>query len=123
VLGCLGQGALLHLRGTRLDQERVAEAVRSVETTSPSLPILASLDAGRRQMALHGPGLLDQTIALAEEARRRLGAVPGTRVLDGAELGTAALDPTRLVVDVAGLGLSGCRSSGNCASSMPWRRR
>ena len=108
LLGCLSQGALLHLKGPRIDQERVAAAVRSVETTSPSLPILASLDAGRRQMALHGTELLDRTIALAEGARRRLRAVPGLRVLDGAVLGAAALDPTRLVVDVAGLGLSGC---------------
>ena len=107
LLGCLSQGALLHLKGPRIDQERVAAAVRSVETTSPSLPILASLDAGRRQMTLHGTELLNRTIALAERARRRLRAVPGLRVLDGAELG-AALDPTRLVVDVGGLGLSGC---------------
>ncbi len=108
LLGCLSQGALLHVTGPRIDHERVAAAVRSVGTTSPSLPILASLDASRRQMALHGTAMLDRTIALADEARRRLRAVPGLRVIDGEALGDAALDPTRLVVDVAGLGLSGC---------------
>jgi arginine/lysine/ornithine decarboxylase len=77
------------------------------QTTSPLLPILASLDAARRQMALDGHRLLDQTLSVADEARRRLAAVPGLSLLDADRLGVADYDPTRLVIDVNGLGLTG----------------
>ena len=75
LLGCLGQGAILLAGQTgagRIDLDRITTAVRLTQTTSPSLPILASLDACRRQMALHGEALLARTIALAEDARSRL---------------------------------------------------
>jgi lysine decarboxylase len=109
LLGSLGQGALLNLRGTRLDAERVATTVRMTQTTSPSLPILASLDASRRQMALNGRALMARTIELAATARRRLAAIPRLAVHDAARLGVAPhrFDPTRLVIDVGGLGLTG----------------
>jgi arginine/lysine/ornithine decarboxylase len=112
LLGCLGQGAILLAGQTgsgRVDIERVATAVRLTQTTSPSLPILASLDACRRQMALHGEALLGRTIALAEAARSRLTALPGIDVLAGADVTGygAAFDPSRLVIDAGGIGLTG----------------
>jgi arginine/lysine/ornithine decarboxylase len=78
-----------------------------VQTTSPSVLVLASIDAARRQMALHGENLLKRTIALAENARRRLQALPGIGVLDAAQLGIDAFDLTKLVIDVDGLGMTG----------------
>nr|MBA3414339.1 lysine decarboxylase [Chloroflexia bacterium] len=92
-----------------VDVGRAAAAVAATRTTSPLLPVLASLDACRRQMALAGDGLLAAAIALAEGARRRLRAIPGIEVLDAAAVGLAAsrVDPTRLVVDVRRLGLTG----------------
>jgi lysine decarboxylase len=78
-----------------------------VQTTSPSVLVLASIDAARRQMALHGEVLLERTITLAEDARRRLQALPGIDVLDADRLGIEAFDLTKLVIDVDGLGLSG----------------
>jgi arginine/lysine/ornithine decarboxylase len=58
-------------------------------------------------MALHGRALLDRTIALAGDARARLQALPGIDVLDAVRLGVPALDPTKLVIDVHHLGLTG----------------
>jgi arginine/lysine/ornithine decarboxylase len=107
VLGSLTQAAILHARGGRVDLERLATAVGMANTTSPSVTILASIDACRRQMALHGRELLDRTIALAREARCRLGQIPGLTVLDAARLGVDRVDPTKLVIDVHGLGLTG----------------
>ncbi len=112
LLGCLGQGAIL-LAGQsssgRVDLERIGTVVRLTQTTSPSLPILASLDACRRQMALHGESLLARTIALAEAARSRLAALPGVDVLaaDAVTGYGATFDPTRLVIDAGGIGLTG----------------
>jgi arginine/lysine/ornithine decarboxylase len=105
----LSQAAVLHVRGPRVDAERVATAVAMTRTTSPLLPILASLDACRRQLALDGRGMLERAVSLAETARRRLRAIPGVDVLDAARLGLPErrFDPTRLVIDVHGLGLTG----------------
>src|SRR4051812_41261700 len=107
VLGGLTQAAILNVHAGLVDADRVRTAVGMVQTTSPSVLVLASIDAARRQMALHGEVLLERTIALAENARRRLQALPGTGVLDADRLGIEAFDLTKLVIDVDGLGMTG----------------
>ncbi|MCC6313011.1 MAG: aminotransferase class V-fold PLP-dependent enzyme [Thermomicrobiales bacterium] len=107
ILGALTQSAVLNVAGNRADPQRIASAVGMAQTTSPSVPILASIDACRRQMALEGEALLDRAIALASEARRRLQALPGIGVLDAETLGLDQYDLTKLVIDVVGLGLTG----------------
>ncbi|HET7093169.1 MAG TPA: aminotransferase class I/II-fold pyridoxal phosphate-dependent enzyme, partial [Thermomicrobiales bacterium] len=71
MLGSLTQAALLNAQGPRVEAGKVQAAVGMVVTTSPSVPILASIDGARRQMALHGEALLERAIALAADARRR----------------------------------------------------
>lgn len=109
LLSGLSQAAVLHVQGERVDAARVATAVAMMRTTSPLLPILASLDACRRQLALDGEAMLDRAVSLAENARRRLRAIPGVDVIDAArlDLPDRRVDPTRLVIDVGGLGLTG----------------
>jgi len=107
VLGSLTQAAVLHARRGLVDLDRVRTTVGMVQTTSPSVLILASIDATRRQMALQGEELLDRTIALASDARRRLQELPGIGVLDAERLGVSAFDLTKLVVDVDALGITG----------------
>jgi arginine/lysine/ornithine decarboxylase len=84
--------------------------VELTQTTSPSAQIFATLDASRRQMALHGEELLTNALARAAQLRDGLAALPGLRVLDPslvAERPGAELDPTRVMVDVHELGLTG----------------
>jgi lysine decarboxylase len=107
VLGSLTQAAVLNVRHGLVAPDRVRTTVGMMQTTSPSVLILASIDTARRQMALHGEELLERTIALAGEARRRLQALPGIAVLDAELLGVDAFDLTKLVVDVDGLGMTG----------------
>ena len=109
LLTALSPGAILNAQGSRVDFGRLASAVRMTQTTSPSVPLLASIDACRRQMALDGEALLDRAIALAAGARRRIAVIPGLSVLDAERLGVPAArhDPTRLVIDVQGLGTTG----------------
>ncbi|MEA2597032.1 MAG: hypothetical protein QOF01_3501, partial [Thermomicrobiales bacterium] len=107
VLGAITQSAILNVQGALVDARRVETAVGMTQTTSPAAYILASIDACRRQMVLHGRALLDRTIALADEARRRLQRIPGVDVLDGERLGVRTYDLTKLLVDVHGLGMTG----------------
>jgi arginine/lysine/ornithine decarboxylase len=105
----LSQAALLNIRGPAVDQARVASAVKLTQSTSPLLPLVASLDSCRRQMAQTGRAMLERTLQLAEEGRRELRALPGIDVLDAARLGLPAsrFDATRLVIDVRARGISG----------------
>jgi arginine/lysine/ornithine decarboxylase len=98
-------------QGDRIDRSRLRATIRMVQTTSRCLPILASLDSARRQVALHGWGMLELTIALASLARRRIREIPGITIVDHDILGLPQdrVDPTRLVIDTAGLGLTGYR--------------
>ena len=107
VLSALRQGALLNVRGERVDADRVGTTLRLTQTTSPSMAILASLDACRQQLVSEGEALLERAVGLAFAARRRLAALPGVEVLGGPQLGETAYDPTRLVLDVRGLGRTG----------------
>ncbi|MBN3894663.1 MAG: aminotransferase class I/II-fold pyridoxal phosphate-dependent enzyme [Nostoc sp. NOS(2021)] len=111
VLGAMTQASMLHIQGNRIDGDRISKALQLVQSTSPSYLLLASLDAARQQMALHGKMLMSRTLQLADEARTRIGQIPGLSVLEMPRLrgfpGFVALDKTRLTVTVSGLGLTG----------------
>jgi lysine decarboxylase len=111
IVGSLTQSAMLHVGGTgRIDPDAVARCVRLVRSTSPSSLLMASLDAARRQVAVHGEALLERTIAASMAVREQIAQVPGVAVV-GADMvghpGVAAWDPLRVVIDVRGTGCTG----------------
>jgi arginine/lysine/ornithine decarboxylase len=57
MLSAMGMGSMLHLRGKLVDPERVRFFLAMVLTTSPSYPIMASLDLTRAWIAKEGSGL------------------------------------------------------------------
>ncbi len=111
IVGSLTQSAMLHVADTgRIDIGAVGRAIRLVRCTSPSSLLLGSLDAARRQLAVHGEALLHETLAAVERVREKLAIVPGVALI-GPELvgrpGVAGWDPMRIVLDVRGTGRSG----------------
>ena len=98
------QAALVLARTERFDRDRLDRAFEATHTTSPSGTIIASIDAARALLERDGERLLGRTIALVADARERLRSVPGLAVLDGPP---DQLDPTRLVVGLAGTGAGG----------------
>jgi arginine/lysine/ornithine decarboxylase len=109
LLSSLSQSSILNIRWGRLAAGRLEGAVKLTQTTSPLLPLLASIDACRRQLARDGQALLDRALGLAASATQQLRRLPGLGVLDAGRLGLGPdrFDPTKLVVDVTGLGISG----------------
>ena len=109
LLGSLSQSSILHVRRGRGGPAPGGPAGPRTPPTRPLLPLLASIDASRRRMVAEGEDLLGRTLGLAALARRRLAQLPGIDLLDAGRLGLppARFDPTKLVVDVAGLGLTG----------------
>lgn len=111
IAGSLTQSAMLHVSDSgRVDVGQVARALRLVRSTSPSALLMASLDAARRQLAVHGEALLHETLDVVHRTRAKLATTPGLVVL-GPELvgrpGIADWDPLRIVLDVRGTGRSG----------------
>lgn len=114
-LGAMTQASMLHIQGERIVRDRLNKALQLVQSTSPSYLLLASLDAARQQMALHGKELMSHTLQLAEEARTRITQIPGLSILQSPPLqgklgkspGFITLDQTRLSVNVSGLGITG----------------
>ncbi|WP_016949390.1 aminotransferase class I/II-fold pyridoxal phosphate-dependent enzyme [Anabaena sp. PCC 7108] len=109
-LGAMTQASMLHIQGKKIDIDRVNKALQLVQSTSPSFILLASLDAARQQMAIHGEKLMSQTLLLAKEARIELHQIPGlsTSLANQKKSpGFIDLDRTRLTVNVRKLGLTG----------------
>ncbi len=109
LLGALTQSAMLHVNGNRVDPRRISQALRSIQSTSPSYLLLASLDAARQQMALHGRELMAKTIELAQIAKTKIVQIDRLSVveLSNPTPGFKYLDPTRLTVTVTDLNLTG----------------
>jgi arginine/lysine/ornithine decarboxylase len=60
MLTAMTMGAMLHLQGSLIDREAVAKCLTMIQSSSPSYPIMASLDLARRQMHTQGPKWIRQ---------------------------------------------------------------
>src|SRR5215211_1909147 len=111
IAGSLTQSAMLHVGDSdRIDAGAVGRALRLLRSTSPSSLLLASLDAARRQLALHGEQLLYGTLEAIGVARAKLDTIDGIALVDASlvgRMGIAGYDPLRIVVDVRGTGRTG----------------
>ncbi len=109
-LGAMTQASMLHIQGNRIDIDRINKALQLVQSTSPSFILLASLDAARHQMAIHGKKLMSQTWELAQEAIIKINQIPGlsTPLINSRKSpGFIDLDQTRLTVNVSKIGFTG----------------
>ena len=108
VLCSLTQSSMLHLSGKIVDRENICRCLQSLQSTSPSYLLLASLDATTAQLRENPPKLFDNPIDLAMEAKRAIRRVPGISVLDFPTFSKyPAVDPLRVTVGFRELGLSG----------------
>jgi arginine decarboxylase len=108
--GSLTQSSVLNVREGLVNPKRVQSIISMLTTTSTSYLLLASLDAARKQLALHGRRMAEYAIELAEYARERINRIDGLYCFGKDILGTEATygyDPTKLTIHVRKLGLTG----------------
>ncbi|MGZ7445735.1 aminotransferase class I/II-fold pyridoxal phosphate-dependent enzyme [Paenibacillus sp. TH7-28] len=103
MLTALTMGAMLHVQGGLLDRALLRQRLAMLQSSSPSYPIMASLDVSRSLLAAQGPALFAGGLAAAAAARRGLGQLPRFGVVKppGASGGDAAYtiqDPFKLVI-------------------------
>lgn len=108
--GSLTQSSVLNVKGNRMNIRRIRTFMSMLTTTSTSYLLLASLDAARRQLVLHGHALAEQTIRLAQNARRQINEIPGLYCY-GDEIceqeGVFHYDPTKLCIHLEQLPITG----------------
>lgn len=108
--GSMTQSSVLNIREGRVSVRRAKTIISMLTTTSTSYILLASLDAARRNLALHGEKIAEQAIELANYARHEINLIPGLYCFGEEILGTEATydyDPTKINVHVRHLGLTG----------------
>lgn len=108
VLCSLTQSSMLHLSGNIVDRDRISRSLQTLQSTSPSYLLLASLDAARAQLSENRGALFSRAIGLSVNARKQIEEIPGITVLNPSSFTNCwALDPLRLTVGFWQLGLSG----------------
>lgn len=105
------QTAVVAVRGARIDSVRLDRAVDLTATTSPSATLLASIDATRAVMEMHGESALAAAIEATSRMRSRLRPVHGLVVVDEAELGQPC-DPLKLTLWLPRTGVDGLELAG-----------
>lgn len=108
--GSLTQSSVLLSRGGLISQDRIKHALGLTFTSSASYLLMCSLDIARKQLAVNGAELLEETLGLARWARNEINRIDGLyafgRELAGRE-GCADFDETKLGIHIKRLGYTG----------------
>jgi len=102
--------SMLHIKGDRVDKEKIDFFLQMVQTTSPSHVMLASLDAARYIMDKYGYILLDECIKYSNMVRDEINQNTKFYCLSYDRIGRNGIfgiDPTRLSICVKDAGLKG----------------
>ena len=112
--GALTQASLLHLskNSCLIDSRHIDSALRMTMSTSPSYPLICSLELARNDLELHGEEYFSKTIDTAERIRdeinQKTGGLffsPGKDFLKRA--GINDFDPCRIIINCDNAGISG----------------
>ncbi|WP_172199311.1 aminotransferase class I/II-fold pyridoxal phosphate-dependent enzyme [Saccharibacillus qingshengii] len=73
MLAALTMGAMLHVQGDLLDRGLLRKRLAMIQSSSPSYPIMASLDLARSETQRRGAGAFAEAVEAAAFIRRELG--------------------------------------------------
>ncbi len=106
----VNQGACLHLSASLAGNLRIAKTLSLLTTTSPSYPILASIELARQFMEESGESLLQESYQFSTEYRQKINAITGFSCCEQelqAVTGVMGLDPLKIMVSVRASALNG----------------
>ena len=108
-MGALGGGSALVARDTGLiDLDKLGLAYELLLSTSPSIPIMLTIEAARVQHVENGQQLWSDTLDLAEDLRDAIGCIDGLWVLRESDLPEGCtFDASKVTIDVSASGVSG----------------
>lgn len=76
MLAALTMGAMLHVQGPRVDRGLLRQRLAMVQSSSPSYPVMGSLDLARRLLHVQGADLFTAGLAAVEGLKRGLAELP-----------------------------------------------
>lgn len=113
-LPVLNQGACMHIADTLINNKRISSAYSLLTTTSPSYPIMASMELARHFMEKNGENLLEQARELSIEFRKKINQIKGIKCF-GEELksisGVQDFDHLKVLISVEGTELTGYKAA------------
>ncbi|MDO4321668.1 MAG: PLP-dependent transferase [Lachnospiraceae bacterium] len=110
----LTQTALLHVRGLRVNRERLRKYLGIYQSSSPSYVLMAGMDACVELMQVQREILFDDFTKRLEHMRRKLRQMKALHLVDGQEEGLHAydFDRSKILVSTENAGISGPELSG-----------
>lgn len=101
--GSMSQSSMLHItKGSKFDSDEIERTLQLLQTTSPSMLLMASLDAARANLeSKRGKKQLSRAIQYASYVRKKLQKMNGVHVLEATE--NYNQDITKVFVRVDGL--------------------
>jgi arginine decarboxylase len=109
-MSALSGASVMLLKSKLIGPDRLNNTYDLFESTSPSGPILTSIDASRQQFAREGEKLIDRPLRLSARVRKAAEAIDGIRAMGREVLNgdsRHAMDETKLLLDIRGLGING----------------
>jgi len=100
-LPTLTMGALLHIQGNRVARDLLRQSLAMIQSSSPSFPILASIDISRAMIDALGTNLFNQSLESAAHFRQWLdhhSSVIREMKIDDSSDSDLRSDPLRLVL-------------------------
>lgn len=91
--------SMLHIQGDLIDRERLFQVLGMIQSSSPSYPLMASLDLARRHMVIEGAREIDRVLPRLSWLKESLEELPWCRVAALQEgKAYATLDPLKLLI-------------------------
>lgn len=99
MLTSMTMSSMLHVRGKRIQVEDIARWLRVIESSSPSYPLMASLDLARRYIWQYGYQEINRVLGLLKQLREKLNSYHHIQEI----IYFSERDPFKLSLQVAGL--------------------
>ncbi|MBM7569360.1 aminotransferase class I/II-fold pyridoxal phosphate-dependent enzyme [Paenibacillus sacheonensis] len=93
----LTMGAMLHIQGERINQDAIADALRMIQSSSPSYPIMASLDITRAMIDGYGSDMFERGLAASMAFQQWVSEQGSIGLIRKTTYGTQ-LDPLRVLI-------------------------
>ncbi len=110
--GSLTQSSALVKKGSRVSGKYIRKVINLNQTTSASYLLMSSLDVARKNLATRGEYMIEEVLNHCKAARLEINRIDGLQCFGFENFnasGTPTFDTTKLVVNVAGIGLTGFR--------------
>ncbi|MCR8636073.1 aminotransferase class I/II-fold pyridoxal phosphate-dependent enzyme [Paenibacillus radicis (ex Xue et al. 2023)] len=100
LLTSMTMGAMLHVQGNLIERKEIKLYLTMLQSSSPSYPLMASLDISRKQMHTNGEELLGQGIAVVEQFKERMKELSRFELLETkpVDYGSIRQDPFKVIL-------------------------